>query len=139
MLQLTQVFEEQKERVLQSYHGNQIPGTKLTFRLNYASFGVGEKHIDGGPGHSIFVGDLAPDVTDYLLQETFRVSYPSVRGAKVVTDPNTGHSKGYGFVKFAYEIERNRAMVEMNGIYCSTRPMRISAETPKKTTAAVPQ
>ncbi|KZV33998.1 hypothetical protein F511_02771 [Dorcoceras hygrometricum] len=127
------------ERVLQSYHGTQIPGTELTFRLNWASFGVGEKRIDGGPEHSIFVGDLAPDVTDYLLQETFRVSYPSVRGAKVVTDPNTGRSKGYGFVKFADEMERNRAMVEMNGIYCSTRPMRISAATPKKTTAAVPQ
>ncbi|KAL6965692.1 Polyadenylate-binding protein rbp47b' [Sarracenia purpurea var. burkii] len=52
----------------------------------------------------------------------------------VVTDPNTGRSKGYGFVKFADEMERNCAMTEMNGVYCSTRPMRISAATPKKTT-----
>lgn len=64
------------------------------------------------------------------------MQYPSVRGAKVVTDPNTGRSKGYGFVKFGDEMERNRAMTEMNGVYCSTRPMRISAATPKKTTAA---
>ncbi|KAK4492393.1 hypothetical protein RD792_003198 [Penstemon davidsonii] len=127
------------ERILQSYNGAQIPGTELTFRLNWASFGIGEKRIDGGPEHSIFVGDLAPDVTDYLLQETFRGNYPSVRGAKVVTDPNTGRSKGYGFVKFADEMERNRAMVEMNGMYCSTRPMRISAATPKKTTPGVQQ
>ncbi|WCJ36902.1 Polyadenylate-binding protein RBP47B' [Euphorbia peplus] len=77
----------------------------------------------------------APDVTDFLLQETFRANYPSVRGAKVVTDPNTGRSKGYGFVKFGDENERNRAMSEMNGVYCSTRPMRISLATPKKTTA----
>ncbi|KAG5077656.1 hypothetical protein JHK82_056351 [Glycine max] len=27
-------------------------------------------------------------------------------------------------------------MTEMNGVYCSTRPMRISAATPKKTTGA---
>uniref|UniRef100_M1ABG9 Nuclear acid binding protein n=1 Tax=Solanum tuberosum TaxID=4113 RepID=M1ABG9_SOLTU len=119
------------ERILQSYNGTQIPGTELTFRLNWASFGIGERR-DAGPEHSIFVGDLAPDVTDYLLQETFRTHYPSVRGAKVVTDPNTGRSKGYGFVKFADETERNRAMTEMNGMYCSTRPMRISAATPKK-------
>ncbi|CAA0805788.1 Polyadenylate-binding protein RBP47B [Striga hermonthica] len=98
---------------------------------------MGEKRVDAGPEHSIFVGDLAPDVTDYLLQETFRVNYPSVRGAKVVTDPNTGRPKGYGFVKFADENERNRAMVEMNGMYCSTRPMRISAAAPKKTAAGV--
>lgn len=123
------------ERVLQSYNGTQVPGTELTFRLNWASSGIGERRPDAGPEHSIFVGDLAPDVTDNLLQETFRTQYPSVRGAKVVTDPNTGRSKGYGFVKFADEMERNRAMSEMNGIYCSTRPMRISAATPKKATA----
>lgn len=111
-----------------------MPGTEQTFRLNWASFGSGERHPDAGPDHSIFVGDLAPDVTDYLLQETFRVPYPSVRGAKVVTDPNTGRSKGSGFVKFADESEKNRAMTEMNGAYCSARPMRISAATPKKTT-----
>ncbi|QCE09179.1 pre-mRNA-splicing factor RBM22/SLT11 [Vigna unguiculata] len=38
-------------------------------------------------------------------------------------------------VKFSDENERNRAMTEMNGVYCSTRAMRISAATPKKTTA----
>jgi hypothetical protein len=32
---------------------------------------------------SVFVGDLAPDVTDFVLQEAFRVYYPSVRSAKV--------------------------------------------------------
>ncbi|XP_028757148.1 polyadenylate-binding protein RBP47B' [Neltuma alba] len=122
------------ERILQTYNGTQMPGTEQTFRLNWASFGIGERRPDAGPEHSIFVGDLAPDVTDYLLQETFRAHYPSVRGAKVVTDPNTGRSKGYGFVKFSDETERNRAMSEMNGVYCSSRPMRISAATPKKTT-----
>ncbi|XP_065866879.1 polyadenylate-binding protein RBP47B' [Euphorbia lathyris] len=122
------------ERILHTYNGTQMPGTEQTFRLNWASFGIGERRADAGPEFSIFVGDLAPDVTDFLLQETFRANYPSVRGAKVVTDPNTGRSKGYGFVKFGDENERNRAMSEMNGVYCSTRPMRISLATPKKTT-----
>ena len=31
----------------------------------------------------MFVGDLAPDVTDYMLQEHFRQYYSSVRSAKV--------------------------------------------------------
>ncbi|GAB4856047.1 Polyadenylate-binding protein rbp47b' [Ancistrocladus abbreviatus] len=127
------------ERVLQMYNGTPMPGTEQLYRLNWASFGIGERRPDAGPEHSIFVGDLAPDVTDYLLQETFRVHYPSVRGAKVVTDPNTGRSKGYGFVKFADETERNRAMTEMNGVFCSSRAMRISAATPKKTTGVQQQ
>lgn len=120
------------ERVLQSYNGTPMPGTEQPFRLNWASFGIGERRPDAGPEHSIFVGDLAPDVSDYLLQETFRAHYPSVRTAKVVTDASTGRSKGYGFVKFGDEMERNRAMTEMNGQYCLSRPMRISTATPKK-------
>lgn len=32
---------------------------------------------------SVFVGDLAPDVTDYALQEHFRQFFASVRSAKV--------------------------------------------------------
>ncbi|KAL8461309.1 hypothetical protein ACS0TY_032691 [Phlomoides rotata] len=62
------------ESILQSYNGTQVPGTYILFRLNWASSGIGERRTDGGPEHSIFVGDLAPDVTYYLLQETFRVS-----------------------------------------------------------------
>ena len=122
------------KRILQAYNGTAMPGTDQMFRLNWASFGIGERRTDPGLESSIFVGDLAPDVTDYLLQETFRSHCLSVRDAKVVTDPNTGCSKGYGFVKFADETERNRAMTEMNGVYCSTRAMRISAATPKKNT-----
>eukprot|EP00249_Psilotum_nudum_P012243 c23670_g1_i4 orf=1-1020(-) len=120
------------ERILQTFNGTLMPQTEQAFRLNWASFGIGERRPDTGPDFSIFVGDLSPDVTDYLLTETFRSRYPSVRGAKVVIDPNTGRSKGYGFVRFGDESERSRAMTEMNGAYCSSRPMRISTATPKK-------
>ena len=34
--------------------------------------------------YSVFVGDLAPDVTDYALQENFRHFFASVRSAKVL-------------------------------------------------------
>ncbi|PQQ02093.1 polyadenylate-binding protein RBP47B isoform X1 [Prunus yedoensis var. nudiflora] len=104
------------EKNLHAYNGTPMPGTEQPYRLNWASFGIGERRPDAGPEHSIFVGDLAPHVTDYMLQETFRTQYSPVRGAKVWTDPNTGRSKGYGFVKFADEAERNHAMSEMNGV-----------------------
>nr|GEU91429.1 polyadenylate-binding protein RBP45-like [Tanacetum cinerariifolium] len=113
------------EKHLQTYNGALMPNVEQNFRLNWASFGVGEKRADGAPDFTIFVGDLAADVTDYTLQETFRAHYPSVRGAKVVTDRMTGRTKGYGFVKFGDETEQIRAMAEMNGRLCSTRPMRI--------------
>ncbi|XP_058089051.1 polyadenylate-binding protein RBP47-like isoform X2 [Magnolia sinica] len=120
------------EKVLQSYSGATMPNTDQPFRLNWATFSMGDRRSDASSDHSIFVGDLAPDVTDTLLQETFASKYPSVKGAKVVIDTNTGRSKGYGFVRFGDDNERSRAMTEMNGAYCSSRPMRIGAATPRK-------
>ncbi|GFS29891.1 RNA-binding (RRM/RBD/RNP motifs) family protein [Actinidia rufa] len=120
------------ERTLQAYNGTLMPNVEQNYRLNWASFGAGEKRSDGTPDFTIFVGDLASDVTDYILQETFRAHYPSVRGAKVVNDRLTGRTKGYGFVKFGEESEQLRAMTEMNGKVCSTRPMRIGPAANKK-------
>ena len=119
------------ERVLQSYNGAIMPNGGQSFRLNWATFSAGEKRHDDSPDHTIFVGDLAADVTDYLLQETFRTRYSSVKGAKVVIDRLTGRTKGYGFVRFADESEQMRAMTEMQGVLCSTRPMRIGPASNK--------
>ncbi|KAF4392567.1 hypothetical protein G4B88_015210 [Cannabis sativa] len=120
------------DRILQNFNGTIMPNTEQNFRLNWATLGAGERRQDDGPDYTIFVGDLAADVTDYTLQETFRTLYHSVKGAKVVTDRATGRSKGYGFVRFGEESEQLRAMNEMNGQYCSSRPMRIGPAATKK-------
>lgn len=124
------------EEVLQNYSGSLMPNSDQPFRLNWASFSTGEKRaVENGPDLSIFVGDLSPDVTDALLHETFCERYPSVKGAKVVIDSNTGRSKGYGFVRFGDENERSRALTEMNGAFCSNRQMRVGIATPKRAVA----
>lgn len=119
------------ETVLQTYNGALMPNVEQNFRMNWASLGAGERR-DDSPEYTIFVGDLAADVTDYVLQETFKPVYSSVKGAKVVADRITGRTKGYGFVKFADESEQLRAMTEMNGVLCSSRPMRIGPAANKK-------
>lgn len=124
------------ERILQAFNGTQMPNSEQNFRLNWAALGSGERRQDDGPDYTIFVGDLAADVTDYTLQETFKAVYQSMKSAKVVTDRLTGRSKGYGFVRFGDENEQLRAMTEMNGQYCSTRPMRIGPAATKKPVTA---
>ncbi|CAH1449782.1 unnamed protein product [Lactuca virosa] len=119
------------ENALQTYNGTLMPSTEQNFRLNWATLGAGERRNDDTPDYTIFVGDLAADVSDYILQETFKTVYPSVKGAKVVTDRTTGRSKGYGFVRFGEESEQVRAMSEMNGVLCSSRPMRIGPAATK--------
>ena len=58
-----------------------------------------------------------------------------MRGAcalQVITDPITGRSKGYGFVRFGNEGERDRSLNEMMGHYIASRPIRVSLATAKK-------
>lgn len=125
------------QHVLTTLNGLPIPNHPQgkAYRLNWATHGLsgakgigGSLHGDGvtGPEFSLFVGDLAHDVTDFQLMHAFSQYYPSVKNAKVVIDPATGMSKGYGFVKFADEEEKERAMREMNGAYISTRQVRCS-------------
>ncbi|KAI9026940.1 hypothetical protein DFJ74DRAFT_529873 [Hyaloraphidium curvatum] len=129
-------------------NGQPIPGTPRAFRLNWASgagaqpavaprpWAGGAIGMDrGGPEFSVFVGDLAPEVTDYMLASLF-THYPSFKTAKVVTDPVTNVSRGYGFVRFTDESEQVRAIAEMQGQYCGSRPMRISLATPKNRVAS---
>ncbi|KAI9598326.1 hypothetical protein BDF19DRAFT_382537 [Syncephalis fuscata] len=139
-------------RLLAMYNGKIIPGTDKMFRLNWASGGNGNSNgnlttssmngirsnstcssdMDRSPEFSVFIGDLAPEVTEQMLLGLFQSYYVSVKSAKVVTDNVTGAPKGsYGFVRFFDEAEQHRAMVEMQGMFCGTRPMRISMATPK--------
>ncbi|RAL63213.1 hypothetical protein DID88_004291 [Monilinia fructigena] len=50
---------------------------------------------------------------------------------KIMTDPISGMSRGYGFVRFAEEGDQQRALTDMQGVFCGNRPMRISTATPK--------
>ena len=50
-----------------------------------------------------------------MLMQTFHQVYPSCFEAKIICDPVTRASKGYGFIKFGIKEESERALQEMNG------------------------
>lgn len=50
--------------------------------------------------------------------------YSSVVGAKIIVDPSTKVSKGYGFVKFGDQFESQKALNEMNGRYLNGKPIK---------------
>ncbi|KAI5824318.1 hypothetical protein K523DRAFT_285206, partial [Schizophyllum commune Tattone D] len=96
--------------------------------------------------YSIFVGDLAPETSNSDLVAVFRNPvlglrndrepkfirpFLSCKSAKIMLDPVTGVSRGYGFVRFTDEADQQRALIEMHGLYCLSRPMRISPATAK--------
>ena len=104
----------------------------LTSSQNEKNQNIKTKNTQLAADHSVFVGDLAPEVTDLALQEAFRAFFPSVRSAKVITDPATGRSRGYGFVRFGDGGERDAALARMQGHPLCDRPIRVSPATAKK-------
>jgi nucleolysin TIA-1/TIAR len=73
----------------------------------------------------IFVGDLAPDVTDAVLLTAFQ-KLPGCQDAFVQWDHGTGRSRGYGFVSFASKEEAETAIEAMHGQFVGARRVRCS-------------
>ncbi|KAF2139989.1 uncharacterized protein K452DRAFT_310351 [Aplosporella prunicola CBS 121167] len=122
-----------------SLNGQMIPNSTRPFKLNWASGGgLADRRDDRGPEYSIFVGDLGPEVNEYVLVSLFQNKFPSCKSAKIMSDPISGMSRGYGFVRFSDESEQQRALTEMQGVYCGNRPMRISTATPKNKSGGGP-
>ncbi|CAH8348301.1 unnamed protein product [Eruca vesicaria subsp. sativa] len=107
------------EQALHKYNNTLMPGLvpSRRFRLMWAKKTATD---------SIFVGDLARDVTDQMLLKTFTDNgYSSAISATVSFD-RVGRSKGYGFVTFSDHGQLLLAVERMNGVECSSRPMRIA-------------
>ncbi|EPY53639.1 RNA-binding protein [Schizosaccharomyces cryophilus OY26] len=114
------------------YNGKPLPGTNRLFKLNWASGGgISNSSSSKAPEYSLFVGDLSPFVTERMLFSLFSSAYPSCKSVKIMMDPNTHNSRGYGFVRFTDENDQKRALSEMQGMLCGDRPIRVGMATPK--------
>ena len=65
-------------------------------------------------GKKLYVGNLSYSVNDSSLQQAFS-EFGSVQSAKVMTDRDSGRSKGFGFVEMSSEAEAQAAISGMNG------------------------
>lgn len=116
-----------------SLNGSQILGTNRSFRLNWASSATLSAPVPQSPEYSLFVGDLSPSTTEAHLLALFQAHFKSVKTVRVMTDPITGTSRCFGFVRFSDAKERERALTDMSGIWCAGRPLRVALATPRNT------
>lgn len=78
----------------------------------------------------LYVGNLAYSVSDNDLQETFQ-EYGEVVSARVITDRDTGRSKGFGFVEMSTEDEANAAIEALNGQEKDGRALTVNEAKPQ--------
>lgn len=81
-------------------------------------------------GRKLYVGNLAYSVSEQSLQETFS-QVGTVESANLITDRDTGQSKGFGFVEMSSEGEAQRAIQELNGTTIDGRAINVNEAKPK--------
>jgi RNA recognition motif-containing protein len=79
---------------------------------------------------NLYVGNLNYDTTQERLQELFE-AYGEVVSANVITDRDTGRSRGFGFVEMANEDEADAAIDGLNGQEVDGRTLTVNEARPR--------
>lgn len=79
---------------------------------------------------NIYVGNLSFNATEDSIREAFS-QYGAVDSVKIITDRETGRSRGFAFVEMADAEEAKRAIEALNDQDISGRPVRVNEARPK--------
>lgn len=82
---------------------------------------------------TLFIGRLSWNIDDDWLKREFE-KYPGVISARVISDRQTGRSKGYGYVDFESKEVADKALEEMQGAEIDGRPINVDISTAKPKT-----
>eukprot|EP01136_Pigoraptor_vietnamica_P004593 Opistho-1_new@35081 len=91
-------------------------------KVNKAS--ADKKNFDVGA--NIFIGNLDPEVDEKMLYDTFSAFGVIIQTPKIMRDPETGNSKGFGFVNFASFEASDAAIEAMSGQFLCNRAISVS-------------
>ena len=81
-------------------------------------------------GKKLYVGNLSYDVDSSSLQELFG-QYGQVQSAEIISDRETGRSKGFGFVEMANNDDGDKAITALNGSQVGGRTINVNEARPK--------
>jgi len=80
---------------------------------------------------NIYVGNLSYKMTDEDLENLF-ADFGSVSESKVITDRETGRSKGFGFVEMPNQAEGEEAIDKLDGKEIEGRNIKVNVAKPKE-------
>ncbi len=81
-------------------------------------------------GRKLYVGNLPYSVNQQTLQDMFS-QYGTVDSVNVITDRDTGQSKGFAFVEMSSNEEAQKAIKELNGSNLEGREIKVNEAKPK--------
>ncbi len=81
-------------------------------------------------GRKLYVGNVPDSATEQTLQDTFS-QCGTVDSANVITDRDTGQSRGFGFVEMSSDSEAQKAIQELNGSSLDGREIIVNEAKPK--------
>ncbi|MEM9083472.1 MAG: RNA-binding protein [Planctomycetota bacterium] len=79
----------------------------------------------------LYVGNLPFSCTEDDLREAFS-AHGEVTSTAVITDRETGRSRGFGFVEYANDEEGNKAIEAMNGANLDGRTLNVNEARPRE-------
>ena len=82
-------------------------------------------------GRKLYVGNLPYSATEQSLREAFAAS-GTVDSVSLITDRDTGQSKGFAFVEMASDSEAQAATQAMNGKMFDGRQIKVNEAKPRE-------
>lgn len=82
-------------------------------------------------GSKLYVGNLPFSITEQSLNELF-ADHGSVASARIITDRETGRSKGFGFVEMSNDDEAQSAIEKLNGQEYQGRKLVVNEARPQE-------
>lgn len=79
---------------------------------------------------NIFVGNLPFSATEGDLRQLFS-EYGTVESAAVITDRDTGRSRGFGFVELAADARSADAIRDLDGTDLNGRNIKVNEAKPR--------
>ncbi len=80
---------------------------------------------------NIYVGNVSYALAERELEELFS-EFGAVSSARIITDRETGRSKGFGFVEMANQPEGEEAIRELNGKEVGGRNIKVNEARPRE-------
>ena len=81
-------------------------------------------------GKKLYVGNLSYSTTDQVLQDLFS-QCGTVESARIITDRDSGRSKGFGFVEMSSDNEAQTAISKFDGQQFEGRAMTVNEAKPQ--------